>query len=467
MTSGNRSGCLFFLQALILLVLFPILLAWHLSWSVTRLQTSLAARQAQADAIDVQIQKDLQLMTLRGVLTPVRLSNGIQVTVGKHLDILQYERERWLSFSELSLPFSFFEPVGSLLARISALGGGVGMLLILLLGLTARWTPVRLPGNFECARRLLLFLQIGGRVCVVGTLLCIVVLELTTWDVKEFPIIRSSNFGVPALCMCLLYLTLMYMRCPFAGWLFAPKPTPLAGKALTPVVASRLWQLVGEICSKTGVTAPANIVVGIEGAPFVSAAPVPLAQGTMPFLGNVLYLPLPLLCYLDHIELYALLACELAHLRAGEALLERQVVPLQRRYVAARPRLWWGGHNLGPWEYFMLGCFRRTLALESARHEQRAALHAAGFVGKPALRSALLRIELLAPHVALAVVACRADGDASHVNIIRRIREQVDLHGFKLPAPGLFSPGENVLHDRLDVLGVSSEEEIGHVKKLL
>ena len=395
------------LKLILLLVIFPLLLAALGGWEYQR--TGQATPQLISYSADVLIAKQqLLAVAAKDSTALVDLGNekiGVQVALAR-LDKIE---------SELPTAHRINAAMAALAPWVIGLG-----LLAAFIGLAAlagtHWAGQRAQRSrekllqvFTLGSRLLPYVLVSHVVAMAATVALALCYEgLAMWHLGRLgsgEIKLMAVLGiVAAFCLYSIWQLLKQLRFMLA--MFEPEPLDMFGLVVTPEQAPGLWRDVNDWATHLGALPPDHIVVSMTQGFYVTSSEAKVYPAQTLLNGRTLHVPLLHLGLLNRDEIGAVIGHELAHFAGEDTEYSLRFLPIYDGIHRSLNGLFTTmlfsdpiqGRLMRP--SFMLGMFfiqRFDHAVNYWSRERELLADAAGarLMGSAAAASALLRVSVL------------------------------------------------------------------------
>ncbi len=435
------------LKLIVLLVVFPLLLAALGGWEHQRAQQT-TTQMVEYAANVVTAKRQLQALAARDPATLITI-NGEKISVSLALTRL--------AKIEAELPTAL--PINRAMQALAPWVIGVGLLAAFIgtaallgthwAGRRAQQSRERLLHAFALGSRLLPYVLVGHGAAMAAAVALVLSYEgLAMWHIGRLDsgeIKLMAVLGViVAFCLYSIWLLLKQLRHMLA--MFKPEPVEMFGLVVTPEQGPVLWSRVADLAGDLGALPPDHIVVSLTESFYVTSSEANVLPAQIPLRGRTLHLPLLHLGLLNRDEVGAVIAHELAHFagedtdyslrflpiydgvnRSLEALLETMAASdfIQGRLM--RPSFMFG--------MFFMQRFDHAVNHWSRERELLADARGARLVGNAVAASALLRVSVLQSHLEeLLIAQCES---ASETDLIDSVLAGLATLELQLPAQAL------------------------------
>lgn len=429
------------LKLIVLLVIFPLLLAALGGWEHQR------ADRATTALIDQHIHLDIYKQRLQEVAgmqpAPATAPPEGLITVQEALARVEKTAADFPTGHRINRVLRALAPwvIGlGLLASFIGLAALVGTQWA---GQRAQQSRGKLLQVFSLGSRLLPYVLVSHAVAMAATVALALSFEgLALWHIGRMgsgEVKLIAVLGViAAFCVYSIWLLLKQLRHMLG--MFTPEPLEMFGLAVTPDEAPGLWRQVNDLAQTLGALPPEHIVVSLTQGFYVTSSEANVSPSHTPLRGRTLHVPLLHLGLLSGEEIGAVIGHELAHF-AGEdteyslrflpiydgvnrslnALLETMLVSdfIQGRLM--RPSFMFG--------MFFMQRFDHAVNHWSRERELLADAAGARLVGSAAAGSALMRVSVLHEHIDDALVTlCNADAGDDLPGAVLAALQTRELH---------------------------------------
>lgn len=225
-------------------------------------------------------------------------------------------------------------------AALGLVAGGGGLLIAAYAARRSKLSRAALVAAFTTAPRLLpilLGLQVAG---LALALFAAVLFEAAgAWYLDRVNTgalkLIAGAVGLAGLALYLAWLTLRDLAGARAA--FTPNPLQVFGQQVTAPAAPGLWQFIAELAARQDALMPDHVVVGLHDGFFVTSSEIRLGLDGVGLQGRTLYLSAPDLALLDHDEIAAVIAHELAHFSGEDTAYTQRFLPV---YAGFGRSLW-------------------------------------------------------------------------------------------------------------------------------
>lgn len=395
------------LKLIVLLVIFPLLLAALGGWERQR------ADESSDAVIDYHINVGIARQQLQALAAkdPAAMVDLVDEKIGVQLALSRLEN------IETELPTA--HRVNRAMRAIAPWVIGLG-LLAALIGVTAllatHWAGRRAQQSRES---LLQVFSLGSRMLPYVLVSHVMAMAATVALALSFEGLALWHFGrlgsgeiklmavlgvVAAFCLYSIWLLLKQLR--YMLGMFTPQPLEMFGATVAPQEAPGLWRHVNELAERLGALPPDHIVVSLTQGFYVTSSDANVLPSQTQLRGRTLHVPFLHLGLLSREEVGAIIGHELAHFAGEDTEYSLRFLPIydgvQRSLGALAETMLASdaiqGRLMRP--SFMFGVFFMEHFDHAVNHwsrERELLADAAGarLVGSVAAASALLRVSVL------------------------------------------------------------------------